>query len=233
MAHRPEGLVPEARVLSSVPGSGLGHSSRNDCHAATSGHHRRGRLHRLAPRRNPARPRLRGHRHRQPAHGRHRQHRAPARPRLHLHQARRHELHLRRRTGRFRAALGEPGQPDRLSRAADPDAQGRRARHAQGARTGEGKERAFRPRVDVRGVRRSAGAPAEGDLLGQREPDRSARRVRRSEAIRRGHDDGLSPLPRARHEDRPHLQHVRTAHAASTTAARCPRSCRRRCGTRT
>ena len=63
-------------------------------------------------------------------------------PRLHVHQARRHQLHLRRRPGRLRAALGEPGQPDRLPRAADSDAEGRRARHAQGARPGQGQGRA-------------------------------------------------------------------------------------------
>ena len=62
-------------------------------------------------------------------------------PRLRVHQARRHQLHLRRRAGRLRAALGQPGQPDRLPGAADPDAEGRRARHAQGARPGQGQGR--------------------------------------------------------------------------------------------
>ena len=113
-----------------------------------------------------------------------------------------------------RAALGEPGQPDRLSRAADSHAEGRRARHAQGARAGQGEEGAVRDRVDVGGLRRSARAPAEGNLLGQRQPDRPARRLRRGEALRRGDDDGVSPVPRAGREDRPHLQHLRTAHAA-------------------
>ncbi len=45
--------------------------------------------------------------------------------------------------------------------------------------------------------------------------------------------DGLSPLPRARREDRPHLQHVRPADAASTTAAPCRTSSLRRCAART
>ena len=82
-----------------------------------------------------------------------------------------------------RAALGEPGKSDRLSRAADSDAQGRRARDAQGARPRQGQRRDVRSGVDIRGLRRSAGASAEGDLLGQREPDRPARRLRRSQAV--------------------------------------------------
>ena len=88
-------------------------------------------------------------------------------------------------------------------------------------------------RVDVRGLRRSAGAPAEGDVLGQRQPDRAARRLRRGQALRRSDDDGLPPLPRRGHEDRPHLQHLRPADAA----ARRPRGAgvhgRRRCAART
>ena len=115
--------------------------------------------------------------------------------------------------GRLRAALGQPGQPDRLPRAADPDAEGGRARHAQGARPGQGQGRALHHRLDLRGLRRSARAPAEGILLGQRQPGRPARRLRRSQALRRGDDHGLPPLPRRRHEDRPHLQHLRPAHA--------------------
>ena len=38
-------------------------------------------------------------------------------------------------------------------------------------------------------------------------------RVRRGEAVRRGDDGRLPPLPRRRHEDRPHLQHLRPADA--------------------
>ena len=137
--------------------------------------------------RNAARSRLRGHRHRQPADRRHRQHRAPGQPRLHVHQARRHELHLRRRAGGFRAALGEPGEPDRLPRAADSDAEGRRARHAQGARPGEGQGRAVRARVDLRGLRRSARASAEGDRTGatSTRSARAACTTRRSGSPRR------------------------------------------------
>jgi nucleoside-diphosphate-sugar epimerase len=45
--------------------------------------------------------------------------------------------------GRLRAALRVAGQPDRLPRAADPDAEGRLARHAQGARPGQGEGARF------------------------------------------------------------------------------------------
>ena len=45
----------------------------------------------------------------------------------------------------------------------------------------------------VRGVRRSARASADRGVLGQREPDRAARRVRRGQAVRRGDDDGVPP----------------------------------------
>ena len=128
-----------------------------------------------------------GHRHRQSADRRHRQHRAPRQPRLHVHQARRHQLHLHRRPGGLRAALGEPGEPDRLPRAADSDAEGRRARHAQGARAGEGEGRAVRPRVDLRGLRRSARASAEGDATGatSTRSGRAASTTRRSGSPRR------------------------------------------------
>ena len=54
-----------------------------------------------------------------------------------------------------------------------------------------------RPRLDFRGLRRSARASAERKLLGQRQPDWPARRLRRGQAVRRSDDDGLSPLSRA------------------------------------
>ena len=50
------------------------------------------------------------------------------------------DVHVRRRAARRRAALRLAGQPDRLSRAPDPDAEGRLARHAQRARPREGEE---------------------------------------------------------------------------------------------
>ncbi len=45
-----------------------------------------------------------------------------------------------------------------------------------------------------------AGASAARDLLGQRQPDRTARRLRRGQALRRSDDDGLPP--RARRDTR-------------------------------
>ena len=48
-----------------------------------------------------------------------------------------------------------------------------------------------------RGLRRPAGAPAARELLGPRQPDRPARRLRRGEAVRRGAHDGLPPPARA------------------------------------
>ena len=66
----------------------------------------------------------------------------------------------------LRPALGEPGKPDRLPRAADSDAQGRRARHAQGARPRESEGRHVRAGLDLGGLRRSAGASPEGNATG-------------------------------------------------------------------
>ena len=119
-----------------------------------------------------------------------------------------------RRAGRLRLPHGLAGLPDRLRAAAAAHAQGRRLRHAQHARPREEAPRPLPARLDLRGLRRPARAPAAGDLLGQRQPDRPARRVRRGQALRRGADDGL-PAPAGRgHRDRAHLQHLRAAHAA-------------------
>ena len=66
---------------------------------------------------------------------------------------------------------------------------------------------------DVGVLRRSAGASAEGKLLGTRESGGAALGVRRSQAVRRGGDDGVSPLPSRGHAHRAHLQYVRAAAA--------------------
>ena len=158
---RPQDHVADARARASSTSTRTKQSADYRHHGSCR-HHRRRRLHRLAPRRSLPRPRRHRRRHRQPAHRRHREHRAPRRPRLPVHQARRHQLHLHRRAGGLRAALRQPGQPDRLPRAADPDAEGRRARHAQGARPGQGQGRPVPHRLDLRGLRRPARAPAEG-----------------------------------------------------------------------
>ena len=79
-----------------------------------------------------------------------------------------------------------------------------------------------------RGLRGSAGPPAAGELLGAREPRGSARRVRRGEALRRGHHDGLPEGARPEHADRADLQHLRTADAPRRRArAARPSSTRR------
>ena len=65
--------------------------------------------------------------------------------------------------------------------------------HALGP--GEGEGRPLRPGLDVGGLRRPAGAPAARELLGQRQPGRAARRLRRGQALRRGAHHGLPPQP--------------------------------------
>ena len=92
---------------------------------------------------------------------------------------------------------------------------------------GEEAPRPLPDRLHQRGVRRSARAPAAGDLLGQREPDRPARRLRRGQALRRGAHDGL-PAPAGRgHVHRTDLQHLRPADAAQRRARRARPSCAR------
>ena len=68
--------------------------------------------------------------------------------------------------------------------------------------------------LDQRGLRRPAGAPAARGLLGQRQPDRPARLLRRRQALRRDAVLRLSPPARLRDQGRAHLQHLRPAHAA-------------------
>ena len=133
---------------------------------------------------------------------------------VHVPEPGRRRRDLDRRAGRLRLPPREPGEPDRLPAPAAADAEGRLARHPQRARPRQVEARPVRDQLDERGLRRPAGASAAGDVLGQRQPDRPARRVRRGEALRRGADDGL-PLPAGRqHGDRAHLQHLRPADAA-------------------
>ena len=83
--------------------------------------------------------------------------------------------------------------------------------------------------LHLRGVRRPAGAPAAGELLGQRQPDRRAQRLRRVQAVRRGGHHGLPPLPRASTR-RSCGSSTRTARGcAPTTAGPSRRSSPRRC----
>ena len=61
--------------------------------------------------------------------------------------------------------------------------------------------------------------PQKESYLRQRQPDRSARLLRRGQARRRGADVRLPPRRPRRGARRAHLQHLRPAHAAPTTAA--------------
>src|SRR5688500_16440851 len=63
-------------------------------------------------------------------------------------------------------------------------------------------------------LRRSAGASAEGNLLGQREPRRPAIVLRREQEVRRGAHHGVSPGVRAEDQYRSHLQYIWAANAA-------------------
>ena len=109
--------------------------------------------------------------------------------------------------------LASPGVADRLPAPAAAHAQGRLLRHAPHARPGQGPSRPLPAGLDQRGLRRPADPSAGGELLGPRQPDRPARRLRRGQALRRGADDGLPPPAGRRHGDHPHLQHLRPPHA--------------------
>ena len=99
-----------------------------------------------------------------------------------------------------------------------------RLRHPQLARPGQGQARALPARLHLRGLRRPARAPAARELLGQRQPDRPARRLRRGQALRGGADDGL-PAPAGRgHLHRADLQYLRPADAAQRRPGRSPPS---------
>ena len=117
------------------------------------------------------------------------------------------------RAGRLRLPPRLAGLADRLPAPAAAHAEGRLARHAPHARPGQEAPRALPAGVDERGLRRPAGPSAEGDLLGPRQPDRPARRLRRGQALRRGADDGLPPPAGRRHGDHSHLQHLRHSNA--------------------
>ena len=84
------------------------------------------------------------------------QHRAPV-PRADFHFEQRDVTEYVAVRGTLDAILhfASPAEPDRLPRAADPDAQGRVARHAQGARPRAGQGRALPARLDLRVLRRS------------------------------------------------------------------------------
>ena len=78
---------------------------------------------------------------------------------------------------------------------------------------GEVQAGAVPARLDLGGLRRPRDPPPARGLLGQRQPDRPARRLRRGQALRRGDDDGLPPPAGRQHLHRPDLQHLRPADA--------------------
>ncbi len=140
------------------------------------------------------------------------QHRGAVRyERLHVRRARCQQLHLGARGSRRGDAPRQPGEPGRLRAHPDQDPQGRWPGHAQrpGPRTREGCQ--VLPRVDLRGVRRPARASPARGLLGQRQPDRHPRGVRRGQALRRGDDHGVPPPARPRRAHRSDLQHLRNS----------------------
>ena len=175
--------------------------------------HRWRRVPRLASVRRAAAPRPPRHLRRQPRNGVAGEHRAHPRARVPLPARRHHRAVLRRRAGRLRLPPGVAGVADRLPAPAAAHAEGRLARHAPHARPGQAAPRALPARLDERGLRRPAGPPAARGLLGPRQPDRPARRLRRGQALRRGADDGLPPPAGRRHGDRADLQHLRRADA--------------------
>ena len=191
----------------------------------------RRRLHRLASlrpahRRGPRRGLPRQFLHRPAG-----EHRAPAGPSAVRGDA--------ARRGRAALPRGGPDLQPRLSRLADSlpvqpgqDGEVERDGRDQHARARQAGRRPHPPGLDVRGLRRSHRAPADRDLLGQREPDRSAVLLRRRQAGRRDADDGLPPGRPGGHPDRAHLQHVRHPDAGRATAASSPTSSCRRCGDR-
>ncbi len=126
---------------------------------------------------------------------------------------RHHRAVLRRRARGLRLPPRLARVAHRLPAAAAAHAQGRLVRHAPHARPRQEAPRPLPDRLDQRGLRRPAGPPAARELLGPRQPDRPARRLRRGQALRRGADDGLPPPAGRGHGDHPDLQHVRPADA--------------------
>ncbi len=175
--------------------------------------YRRRRLPRVPPLRSPAGRGPPGHLRRQPRDRLAGQHPPPARAELPLRDVRHHPPLRGRRGGRLRLPHGLAGEPDRLRPSAAAHAEGRRLRHPQHARAGQEEPRALPAGLDVRGLRRPARAPSARELLGQRQPDRPARGLRRGQALRRGADHGLQPPAGRGHGDRADLQHLRPAHA--------------------
>ena len=182
------------------------------------GSHRRGGLSRLPSLRVPARARVARDLPGQPRHRVADEHQAPARGPVRVPLPQLRGLHRRGRAGGRGVPPGQPRQPGRLPAAAAAHAQGRFLRHPQRAGPGQVQARPVSAGVDVRGLRRPGGAPPARGVLGQREPGRAARRLRRGQALLRGADDGLPPPAGRGHAHRAHLQHLRAADAPARRA---------------
>ena len=140
-------------------------------------------------------------------------------PELPSGAGRRHRLRARLRARRRRPAPRLPGLAHRLSAAAAAHAQGGLDRHPAQPGPGQGQGGPVPAGLDIGVVRRPAGPPAARDVLGQREPGRAARRLRRGQTVRRGDDHGLPQGAGRRHRDRSHLQHLRPTDATPGRAS--------------
>ena len=132
--------------------------------------------------------------------------------------------------GRRGAALRQPGLARRLPRAIPIQTLkvGSLGTH-NAPRPRQGQGRPVLPRLDQRGLRRPAGAPAARDVLGQRQPDRPPRRLRRGQALRRGDDDGVPPPPRPRRRASSASSTPTARGCGPTTGGSCRTSSSRRC----
>ena len=169
--------------------------------------HRRRRLHRLTPRRVPARRRLGGLRARRPLDRVDREHRPPCRPRR-LPPGRRQRARARRRQ-RARAQVRRRLPPRRRRRGA-ADRRGARPHdrhehpgHRDRARPLQPLRQARPDRVHERGLRRPPrAAPAARDRPPDLRPDDTA-----ALGVRRLEGDGRVPRARLRPRARPQLRH--------------------------
>src|SRR6516225_4972030 len=115
--------------------------------------------------------------------------------------------------GRRDLQPGLPGLADPLPVRPGADHQDQRHRRDQHAGAGQAAQGQDLSGLDLRGLWRPGGASATRDLSRQRQPDRAARLLRRGQALRRDPVLRLFPPAPAQDPRRPHLQHLRAAHA--------------------
>ena len=87
-------------------------------------------------------------------------------------------------------------------------------RRDQHARAGQAPQDQGPAGFDERSLRRPHGAPAAGNLLGQRQSDRTALLLRRGQTLRRDAVLRLSAAAPPADQGRPHLQYLRPANAS-------------------